>query len=77
MKPITVRRETIADLQARELMYFARDLKERGFVAVLTLESGITASQAYVTQRGRIEHVAGSRALVDRYKEQQAKEVTP
>lgn len=67
MKTITVRYVTIDDLIARGLSYFARDLKSRGFAGVVTLESDLAASQAYITPRGRIEYVSGSRALVERY----------
>lgn len=73
MKRITVKRETLDDLKQRGLRLFAHDLASRGFVEVLELSSGLTASQAYVTTRGRIVHVAGSRVLVDRY----VREVTP
>lgn len=67
MKAITAKRETLDDLKQRGLRLLARDLLSRGFVELLTLESGLAASQAYVTQRGRVVHVSGSVALVDRY----------
>jgi hypothetical protein len=62
-----VRYSTISDLKDRGLMYFARDLHARGFAGLLELDSGVAAAQAYVTPRGRVVYVAGSRHLVDRY----------
>lgn len=73
MKAIRVKRDTLDDLRGRGLQLFANDLASRGCVEVLVLSSGLAASQAYVTARGRIVYVAGSRALVDRY----VREVTP
>jgi hypothetical protein len=62
-----VRYSTLSSLKDRGLMLFARYLHARGFTGLLELHSGDTAAQAYVTPRGRVVYVAGSRHLVERY----------
>jgi hypothetical protein len=64
---MTIRYSTISNLKDRGLVHFARHLRERGFAGLVELESGDAAAQAYVTPRGRVVYVAGSRHLVDRY----------
>ena len=62
--------ESLADLKGR-LPHLSRHLHGQGFTGILTLESDIAASMAYVGRNGSIEHVSGSRALVDRFKREE------
>ena len=63
---ITVTVEPVSELM-RTLPHYARSLQSGGFDAVVTLSSGVPATQCYRTARGRLEYVAGSRSLLDRY----------
>lgn len=63
---VVVERRDLEALKG-ETPLLARDLAARGFVAVLTVSAGWRAGMAYETKRGAIVHVAGSRAVVERY----------
>lgn len=67
MKPIRHTEETIEQLKDRGLMHLARHLSSLGFTKIVTLESGITATQCYENKYGILQFVFGSRSLFVRY----------
>lgn len=71
MTTITRKDQTLDDLRAAGLDRVARDIASRGYVAIVTLEAGVPATQAYLTKRGRLDYVAGSRSLLERYTREQ------